>query len=83
VKIPSRSRASRFSGKRLIAVAGIHFEHKSCAVKRHAYTLDSSVDLASALQQNMLFSQLLGIVLFWAVIMIWAVRQRTSAHHPP
>jgi hypothetical protein len=82
VKIPSRSRASRFSGKRLIAAAGTHFEHKSCAVKRHAYTLDSSGDLASALQQNMLFSQLLGIVLFWAVIMIWAVRERTGAHRP-
>jgi hypothetical protein len=58
VKIPGLSRASRFSNKRLIALAGSHFEHKSCAVKLHAYTLDSSVNLASALQQNMLFPQL-------------------------
>jgi hypothetical protein len=41
-----------------------HFEHKSCAVKLHAYTLDSSCNLASALQQNKLFPQLLGIILF-------------------
>src|SRR5258707_10866187 len=35
----------------------MHFEHKSCAVKLHAYTLDSSCNLASALQQNMPFPQ--------------------------
>jgi hypothetical protein len=44
----------------------MYFEHKSCAVKLHAYTLDSSGNLASALQQNMLFPQLLVIVLFFA-----------------
>jgi hypothetical protein len=42
----------------------VHFEHKSCAVKLHAYTLDSSRNLASALQQNKLFPQLSGIILF-------------------
>src|SRR6266478_1051404 len=57
LNIPSRSRISRFSGRRLIAAAGTHFEHKSCAVKLHAYTLDSSCNLASALQQNMPFPQ--------------------------
>src|ERR1700675_1214200 len=54
---PSPSRISRFSGRRVIAAAGTYFEHKSCAVKLHAYTLDSSCDLASALQQNMPFPQ--------------------------
>jgi hypothetical protein len=62
--VPGRSRTSRFSGSRLIATAGIHFAHKSCAVKLHAYTLDSSGNLASALQQNTAFPQFLGIVLF-------------------
>src|SRR5260370_61272 len=57
MKLPGRSRTSRFSGRRLIAAAGSHFEHKSCAVKLHAYTLDSSCNLASALQQNMPFPQ--------------------------
>jgi hypothetical protein len=61
-----RSQTSHFSGSRLIATAGNHFEHKSCAVKPHAYTLDSSCNLASALQQNKLFPQLLVIVLFFA-----------------
>jgi hypothetical protein len=42
----------------------MHFEHKSCAVKLHAYTLDNSCNLASALQQNKLFPQLSGIILF-------------------
>jgi hypothetical protein len=42
----------------------MHSEHKSCAVKLHAYTLDSSCNLASALQQNKLFPQLSGIILF-------------------
>jgi hypothetical protein len=36
-----------------MAAAGIHFEHKSCAVKLHAYTLDNSANNASALQQKM------------------------------
>ena len=62
--IPGRSRAARFSDRRLIATAGTHFEHKSCAVKSYAYTLDSSTNLASALQQNRLFPQLAGIALF-------------------
>src|SRR3979490_3398604 len=57
MRFPGRSRTSRFSGRRFIATAGRHFEHKSCAVKLHAYTLDSSCDLASALQQNMPFPQ--------------------------
>jgi hypothetical protein len=64
VSIPSRSRTSHFSDSRCIATADIYFEHKSCAVKLHAYTLDSSENLASALQQNMLFPQLFGIILF-------------------
>jgi hypothetical protein len=64
VGIPGRSQTSRFYDSRAIATAGVHFEHKSCAVKLHAYTLDSSGNLASALQQNMPFPQLLGIVLF-------------------
>jgi hypothetical protein len=55
--LPSQSQTSRFSGKRLIAHANIHFAHNSCAVKLHAYSLDSSGDLASALQQNLLFPQ--------------------------
>src|SRR5713226_8589783 len=62
MRFPSRSRTSRFSDRRLIATAGNHFAHKSCAVKLHAYTLDSSDNCASALQQNLLFPQLLGIV---------------------
>src|SRR5277367_6612849 len=33
----------------------ISIEHKSCAVKRHAYTLATSDDLASAVQQNKRF----------------------------
>jgi hypothetical protein len=74
-----RSRASRISGRRLIAAAWSHFEHKSCAVKLHAYTLDKSVNLASALQQNMVFPQLSGIILFWRAAMIRAVRQPTNA----
>jgi hypothetical protein len=61
---PGRSQVSRFFGGRIIAIAGTHFAHKSWAVKLHAYTLDSSSNLASALQQNMPFPQLLGIVLF-------------------
>jgi hypothetical protein len=75
----SRSRASHFSDRRLIATAGNHFEHKSCAVKFHAYTLDSSGNLASALQQNKPFPQLLGITLFSRSGMIEAVRRRTNA----
>src|SRR6202051_2240422 len=55
--VPSRSRFSHFYDRRLIAPAEAHFEHKSCAVKLHAYTLDSSCNLASALQQNMPFPQ--------------------------
>jgi hypothetical protein len=79
VLFPGRSRASRISGRRLIAAAGNHFEHKSCAVKLHAYTLDSSINLASALQQNMLFPQQSGFILFWRTAMIRAVRQPTNA----
>jgi hypothetical protein len=80
VRIPDRSRTSRFSDSRLIAIAGIHFEHKSCAVKFHAYTLDSSGNLASALQQDMPFPQLLGIVLFSQASMIWAERADPPMH---
>jgi hypothetical protein len=29
-----------------------HLAHNSCAVKRHAYSLDSSAELSSAVQQN-------------------------------
>jgi hypothetical protein len=43
----------------------ISIEHKSCAVKRHAYTLAISDDLASAVQQNKRFPQPLGIALFF------------------
>jgi hypothetical protein len=46
------------------AAAGANLEHKSCAVNLHAYTLDSSRYLASALQQNLLFAQPSGIALF-------------------
>src|SRR5436190_10526418 len=38
-----------------IANAPTDLKHKSCAVKFDAYTLDSSPDLASALQQNVRF----------------------------
>jgi hypothetical protein len=55
--LPKLSRTSRFSGKRLIAHANIHFAHNSWAVKFHAYSLDSSLNLASALQQKLLFPQ--------------------------
>jgi hypothetical protein len=44
------------SGGSIVATADSHFEHKCCAVKFHAYTLDNSRDLASALQQNLLFA---------------------------
>jgi hypothetical protein len=53
-----------FRGGNRIAITDAYFEHKSCAVNRHAYTLDSSDNLASALQQNMVFTQLSGIALF-------------------
>jgi hypothetical protein len=82
LRIPGQSRTSRFSDSRLIASAGRHFEHNSCAVKLHAYTLDSSSNLASALQQNMLFPQLSGIVPFLRIGMIRAVRQRSCAPAP-
>jgi hypothetical protein len=52
------------------------FEHKCCAVKLHAYTLDSPRDLASALQQNVPFPQLLVCVS--RVSMIWAVHKPTN-----
>ena len=55
---------SHGSDMRIIAHADI-FEHKSCAVKRHAYTLAISDDLASAVQQNKRFPQPLGIALFF------------------
>ncbi len=37
-----------------LIAASLHCEHISCAVKRHAYSLDKTIWLASALQQNML-----------------------------
>ncbi|MBR1173784.1 MULTISPECIES: hypothetical protein [Bradyrhizobium] len=37
--------------QRLIALAMIYLAHNSCAVKRHAYSLDSSANLSSAVQQ--------------------------------
>jgi hypothetical protein len=61
--MPSRSQFSHFYDSRIIATAETHSEHKSCAVKLHAYTLDSSGNCASALQQNKPFPQLLGIAL--------------------
>jgi hypothetical protein len=36
----------------LIAPAMTYLAHNSCAVKRHAYSLDSSANLSSAVQQN-------------------------------
>jgi hypothetical protein len=39
------------STQRLIATAMIYLAHNSCAVKRHAYTLTSSANLSSAVQQ--------------------------------
>src|SRR6476469_1317732 len=53
-----------FSGSSLIAVAGAYLEHNSCAVNHLAYTLDNSLDLASAVQQHLLCMQLSGIALF-------------------
>jgi hypothetical protein len=38
--------------RRLIAPAMTYLAHKSCAVKRHAYSLDSSCNLSSAVQQD-------------------------------
>jgi hypothetical protein len=35
----------------------VYFEHNSCAVKLHAYTLDKSCDLASAVQHYLPFPQ--------------------------
>jgi hypothetical protein len=56
-----RSRIShRFCGA---PDAGIYFEHNSCAVKAFAYSLDSSSNLASALQQNVVFPQPQGLAL--------------------
>src|SRR4051794_34665352 len=40
------------SWQRLIAPAMTYLAHNSCAVKRHAYSLDSSGNLSSAVQQN-------------------------------
>ncbi|MCK1424763.1 hypothetical protein IVB14_12700 [Bradyrhizobium sp. 180] len=40
------------TGQGLIAPAMIYLAHSSCAVKRHAYSLDSSANLSSAVQQN-------------------------------
>ncbi|MCK1619507.1 hypothetical protein IVA96_23605 [Bradyrhizobium sp. 159] len=40
------------TGQGLIAPAMIHLAHNSCAVKRHAYSLDSFANLSSAVQQN-------------------------------
>jgi hypothetical protein len=79
VSNPGRSRASHFLAGASSRLPWTHFEHKSCAVKLHAYTLDSSVNLASALQQNMLFPQQSGIILFSRATMIRAVRQPTNA----
>jgi hypothetical protein len=45
-----------FSGGSIVATVRVYSEHKSCAVKFHAYTLDNSCNLASALQQNLLFA---------------------------
>src|SRR5258708_10470707 len=77
--MPSRSRTSHFSDRRLIATAEIHFEHKSCTVKLHAYTLDSSGNLASALQQNKPCPERGGIIPFCSPSMIRAVRRPTNA----
>jgi hypothetical protein len=55
---------SRFSASRIIATAAAHSALKPWAVKLHAYTLDSSIKCASALQQKQVFPQLLGIALF-------------------
>jgi hypothetical protein len=63
--MPSRSQFSHFHDGRVIATAERHFEHKSCAVKFHAYTLDNYYEVASALQQNMLFPHFSGIALCW------------------
>jgi hypothetical protein len=60
---------------------GSILKHKSCAVKLHAYTLDNSHNLASALQQNSPFPQLSGIVLFSRDRMIWAVRRPRLVCH--
>src|ERR1700753_1928714 len=45
----------RLSDRRHIAAAVVYCEHISCGVKFHAYTLDNSSHLASAVQQNLLF----------------------------
>ena len=59
-----RSRTSRRSVSHAIAADVVYSAHNSCAVKAHAYGLDISTIGASALQQNLLFPQLLGIALF-------------------
>ncbi|WP_338309349.1 hypothetical protein [Bradyrhizobium sp. TM233] len=40
------------TGQGLIAPAMSYLAHNSCAVKRHAYSLDNSANLSSAVQQN-------------------------------
>src|SRR4030081_3791584 len=54
---PGRSQGSHHCGGRGIATVRAYCEHKSCAVKLHAYTLDSSIICASALQHKLLFPQ--------------------------
>src|SRR5262249_1627365 len=50
----------RLSDRRFLAAVTVYFEHISCAVKFHAYTLDNSLDLASAVQQKRPFPTACG-----------------------
>jgi hypothetical protein len=76
----------RLSDRRHIAAAVVYFEHISCAVKFHAYTLDNSSDLASAVQQKLPFptgvvNGVMNRTLVWAHHMIRPAR-RTIRPHP-
>jgi hypothetical protein len=64
VNFPGRSRNSHRWGGGFIATVSAYCEHKSWAVKLLAYTLDRSIICASALQQKLLFPQVMGITLF-------------------
>jgi hypothetical protein len=74
VHFPGRSRRSHGWGGGFIATVNAYFEHKSWAVKLLAYTLDRTIICASALQQKVLFPQVMGITLFSAFGMVRAVR---------
>jgi len=61
-----RSRVSLFSIGLTIESETIYFALNPWAVKLHAYTLDSSANLASAVQQNKLLHRSPEAVLFFS-----------------